>query len=162
MQNRIVVAAGAVLVLVGVAGCSSSPQNTPQPAGSLPPATAQVTINGKNAGTTKVVACTQDDWLHTIVTGDKVTAMQPDAKPGAMNNASGVQVVIDTKQGKGLDAKSVQITDINGFTGSVWENEIGDARATMIGTGTTFKITGSAQDASNKDITVPFEIKANC
>ena len=157
MKNRIVVAAGAVLVLVGVAGCSSSPMSSPQPPGSLPTATAQITINGKNAGTTRDVACTQDDWTHTILTGDKANVL-----PEKVDGASGVTVVIDTKDS--VNAKSVQITNVNGFTGTAWENNIGKAQATIIGS--TWKITGTAQgentNHSNQDVTATFEIKANC
>jgi hypothetical protein len=157
VQNRIVVAAGAVLVLVGVAGCSSSPKSSPQPPGSLPTATAQITINGKSAGTTRDVACTQDDWMHTILTGDKANVL-----PEKVDGASGVTVVVDTKDS--VNAKSVQITNVNGFTGTVWENNIGKAQATIIGS--TWKITGTAQGENandpNKEVTATFEIKANC
>ena len=171
MQNRVVVAAGAAVVLVSVAGCGSSPKPTSQPPGSLPNTTAQITINGKSAGTTKDVSCTQDGWTHTIAIGDKIRAMSPDAKGGALITASGVLAVVDTaKTVNGVAvaippaAQSVQITNVGGFTGGVWESAIGTAQATIIGT--TYKITGTAQGENpndpNKVVTATFEIKANC
>jgi hypothetical protein len=148
VQNRFVVVAGAALcAVVGIAGCSSSPKNSPQPPGSLPPATAQVTVNGQSTGPTRELRCTQDGWTHTIKTGDE---------------KSGVTAVIDT--GGAINAMSVVITNVNEFTGSVWENKIGKAEAAMIGT--TFRVNGTAQgstaDNPNKQTTASFEIKANC
>lgn len=139
-----VAALGAV---AGIASCSSKPANSPQPPGSLPPATAQVTVNGQSAGTTRAVACTQDGWMHTITTGD---------------NKSGVKVVVDT--GDKINASSVVITNVGDFTGGVWENRIGKAEASMIGT--TFRVTGTAQGSTtqnpNQVTTANFEVKANC
>ncbi len=118
-----------------------------QPAGSLPPATAQVTINGKAAGTTNNISCWQDGWMHTIETGDE---------------QSGVRMVISS--GDTLTAQSVVINNVGDFNGSVWENNIGKAQASVIGT--TFRVTGTAQGATtsdpNKRATASFEIKANC
>jgi ipoprotein LpqH len=137
----------AFCAVAGIAGCSSEPANSPQPPGSLPPATAQVTVNGQSTGTTHTVHCTQDGWSHTIMTGDE---------------KSGVKVVVDT--GDTVSAKSVVITNINEFTGSVWENKIGKADATIIGT--TFRVNGTAEGANIANpierTTASFEIKANC
>jgi ipoprotein LpqH len=148
VQNRFVVVTVAALgAVAGVAGCSSTPANSPQPPGSLPPATAQVTVNGQSAGTTHAVACTQDGWMHTITTGD---------------NKSGVRVVVNT--GDTITATSVVITNVSDFTGTVLENKIGKAEASMIGT--TFRVRGTAQGATkqnpNQVATQDFEVKANC
>jgi lipoprotein LpqH len=148
VQNRFVVVTVAVLCAgAGTAGCSSTPANSPQPPGSLPPATAQVTVNGQSAGTTRAVTCTQDSWTHTIVTGD---------------NKSGVKVVVDT--GDTINATSVVITNIGDFTGTVLENKIGKAEASMIGS--TFRVSGTAQGSTtqnpNQVTTANFEVKANC
>ncbi len=148
MHKRFVVVAGAAFCTVaGIAGCSSAPANSPQPPGSLPPATAQVTVNGQSAGTTRAVQCTQDGWTHTIKTGDE---------------KSGITAVIDT--GGAVDARSVVITNVSDFTGSVWENKIGKAEATIVGT--TFRVNGTAQGSTkanpNQQTTASFEVKANC
>lgn len=148
MQNRfVVVAVAACCATVGIAGCSSEPKSSPQPPGSLPPVTAQVTVNGKSAGTTHELSCTQDGWTHTIKTGDE---------------KSGVTVVVDA--GDAVIARSVVINNVGNFNGSVWPNEIGNADATIIGT--TFRVNGTAQGATTEDpnqrTTASFEIKANC
>jgi ipoprotein LpqH len=144
VQKRFVVVAVAAFSAVA---CSSQPANSPQPPGSLPPATAQVTVNGQSAGTTHRVECSQDGWTHTIKTGDE---------------KSGVRVVVDT--GDSVTAKSVVITNVGDFTGSVWEDKIGNASAAMIGN--TFRVNGTAEGAnnanSNQPATANFEIKANC
>ena len=148
MQNRfVVVTVAAWCAVAGIAGCSSKPANSPQPPGSLPPATAQVTVNGQSAGTTRSVQCSQDGWMHTITTGD---------------NKSGVKVVVNT--GATINASSVVITNVGDFTGGMWENKIGRAEAAMIGN--TFRVTGTAQGSTtqnpNQVTTANFEVKANC
>jgi ipoprotein LpqH len=148
VQNRFVVVTVAALCAVGgIAGCSSTPANSPQPPGSLPPATAEVTVNGQSAGTTRAVQCTQDGWMHTITTGD---------------DKSGVKVVVNT--GDTINATSVVITNVGDFTGTVLENKIGTAEASMLGN--TFRVKGTAQGSttqnSNQVTTANFEVKANC
>ncbi|HZQ31099.1 MAG TPA: lipoprotein LpqH, partial [Mycobacterium sp.] len=75
---------------------------------------------------------------------------------------SGTKFVVDA--GDTLKAKSVVITNVGGFTGSVFENKIGDAQAQVIGT--TFRVQGTAQGANVDDPNHPasatFDIKANC
>ena len=146
MQKRLVVVTVAAVCAVAGA-CSSKPTDSPQPPGSLAPMTAQVTVNGQSGGTTRAVECTQDGWTHTIKTGD---------------DKSGVTVVVDT--GGTVTARSVVITNVGDFTGSVWGTQIGKANATMIGT--TFRVNGTAQGANNANPNQPatanFEVKANC
>lgn len=136
-----------VAAIAAVAGCSSTPPTSHQPPGSLPPTTAQVTVNGQSAGTTHHVACTQDGWMHTIKTGD---------------DKSGVTVVVST--GNAVRAESVVITNVGDFTGSVYGSRIGKAEATIIGT--TFRVNGTAEGATNaepnRSTTANFDIKANC
>ena len=145
MQKRSV--AIAVAAIAGVAGCSSTPPSSHQPPGSLPPTTAQVTLNGQSALTTHHIECTQDGWMHTFKTGD---------------DKSGVTVVVNT--GDTVSAKSVVITNVGDFTGSVYENKIGKAEATV--TGTTFRVNGTAEGATNANPNQPatanFDIKVNC
>jgi lipoprotein LpqH len=85
--------------------------------------------------------------MHTIKTGD---------------DKSGVTVTVDT--GDAVRAESVVITNVGDFTGSVYENKIGKAEATIIGT--TFRVNGTAEGATtaepNQPTTANFDIKANC
>lgn len=147
MTNRFVLVAGVAVCAAGVAACSSGSANSPQPPGSLPTTTAQVTVNGKSAGTTHQLQCAQDGWTHTIKTGDQT---------------SGVTLVVEA--GDKVTAKSVVITNVSGFSGSVWESKIGNAQAQVIGT--TFRVQGTAQGANtdepNHPTTATFDIKANC
>jgi hypothetical protein len=122
----------------------------------VPTITAEITVNGKSAGTTHDVRCSQDGWSHTIKTGNK---------------DSGVTLVVDTKDA--VVARSVVLTNVGGFTGAAWQyqekdltwkNQMGKAEAKIIGT--TFKVSGTAAGANtddpNKNTTASFEIKANC
>src|ERR1700747_1632172 len=137
----------AVAAIAAVAGCSSTPANSHQPSGSLPTTTARVSVNGQPASTTHKIDCSQDGWMHTIKTGD---------------DKSGVTVTVDT--GDAVRAESVVITNVGDFTGSVYENKIGKAEATIIGT--TFRVNGTAEGATtaepNQPTTANFDIKANC
>jgi ipoprotein LpqH len=150
VQNRFAAVAGAAFMLVaGIAGCSSQ-QTTPQPPGSLPPLTAHVTINGKDAGTTHTLNCSQVDRYMTIATGNK--------------DGGATAVVQSIDSGSKISAQSVQIRNLGGFTGSFWTGLVGDANATI--TGTTYTITGTADgfnsDAPDKRVTGTFQIKAAC
>lgn len=148
MENRFVAVAGAMAVAVGVVGCSSSPPPEPkQPPGSLPPGTAQVQVDGRDAGRTIDVDCGQVQWSMFIDIGD---------------NKSGAQVAFNTDNG--FTPTSVQITDMAGFTGSFQRDIQGDAKVAMLGS--TYQITGTASgftdEAPNKNVTKAFDIKANC
>jgi ipoprotein LpqH len=150
VQNRFVAVAGAAfMVVAGIAGCSSQ-QATPQPPGSLPPLTAHVSINGKDAGTTHTVNCSQVDRYMTIDTGTK--------------DGGATAVVESVDSGSKISAQSVQIRNLGGFTGSYWTGVVGDANAGIAGT--TYTITGTADgfnsDAPDKRVTGTFQIKAAC
>jgi ipoprotein LpqH len=146
-----VAAAGAALVVVaGIAGCSSPPPPPPQPPGSLPPSTAHVSVNGTDAGTTHAIHCSQDDHYMTIDTGDKT---------------AGVTAVVQSVEGGfKLAAKSVQIRNLGGFTGSYWDGLVGNAEASVAGN--TYTITGTVDgfvsDHPDKRTTGTFQIRANC
>ena len=85
--------------------------------------------------------------MHIIETGD---------------DKSGVRAVVDT--GDDVTAEQVVITDVGGFTGNYWKDNIGEANATMIGS--TFRIAGTLEGATTADpnnrTTASFEVKANC
>ena len=147
MINRLVVIAAAGVVAGGIAGCSSDPPETePQP-GTLVAGTAQVTVNGRDTGTTEVVQCTPAGTLTTITTGD---------------NTAGVTAMVSNKDE--LIAESVSINNVGGFTGSYNAGLGGTAKVTM--TGRTYDITGTA-DGFNTDnpsfrANGTFAIKVSC
>jgi lipoprotein LpqH len=139
MENRLIAVAAAVLV-VGAAGCAS-------PAPALGGTTAKVTIDGKDAGGTQAVRCSQTGWQWIIETPDK---------------AKGFTVVLDT--GDAISARSVDFRDFGGFTGSFWADNIGEAEVS--GAGGEYTITGSADgsftDNPSNAVTATFRIEAFC
>lgn len=139
MDNRLV-AAAAVVLAAGVAGCSSPPS-------ALGGTTAKVTIDGQSTGDAHAVTCSQTGWLWTIKTPDQ---------------AKGFTAALDT--GDEVTVRSVDFYDFGGFTGSFWQANIGEAEVT--GTGGKFTITGSADgsftDNPSNAVTATFRIEANC
>jgi ipoprotein LpqH len=139
-----VAAAAATLV---VAGCSSGmPDFRPAP-GMLFTGTAQVAVNGQNAGTTEAVQCTPAGSLTTITTGDQT---------------SGVTALVSNKDE--LTTEAVSINNVGGFTGSYNRGLGGQAKVTM--TGRTYDITGTADgfDTANPSFRTSgtFAIKVAC
>jgi hypothetical protein len=128
-------------------GCSSSPPASTPPPGSLPPNTAHITVNGADAGPVGSIECRQTTQLYTIKTG---------------NPEAGVTAII--KFGDTIAAQSVEIRNLAGFNGSFWLGTVGKGEATMLGS--TYKIAGTAVGSTNEkpntEITVPYEIRANC
>jgi hypothetical protein len=144
VRNRFVAANAALVIAVGIAGCSS-PAAPPQP-GALPPGTAQVTVNGKDMGRTDAVSCSQVEWAFTIHTGD---------------TTAGATAVV--QGGGGLSAKSVEIRNLDGFTGTYWDDHGGNADASIAGD--TWTITGTVSGFTTvnpKPATATFQVKANC
>ena len=139
MDNRLAAVTAAVL-LVSVAGCSSPPS-------AVGNTTAKVTIDGQSTGGPHTVRCSQTGWAWTIESPDK---------------AKGFKAVIDT--GDTLTPRVVNFRDLGGFTGSFWNDNIGEAKVT--GVGGKYTIEGSA-DGSYTDkplnaVTATFRIEANC
>lgn len=136
-----------IAVVASVAACSSPSPLPPQPAGSLPPLTAHVTLDGQDMGTTHNVSCTQVGWAHTFTTGDQ---------------NSGTTTVVNT--GDQISAQSVQIRNLDGFTGGVSAGTFGDAEARVAGN--TFIVTGTAfgfnADKPTNRVNPQFAIKVNC
>ena len=137
--------------MLALAGCSSPPPEYQPPPGALVAGTAQVTVNGEDAGTTEAVQCLSIGPLTTITTGD---------------DASGVTAMVSNAAG--LTAQSVGIHDLGGFTGS-YNAGLGDragdkAKITM--TGRTYDISGTADGfhTANPSFRVPgsFAIKVSC
>jgi ipoprotein LpqH len=137
----------AAAALLTVAGCSSGPPDYKPAPGTLVAGTAQVTVNGQNAGTTEAVQCTPAGSLTTINTGDQ---------------SSGVSALISNK--RELTADAVSINNVGGFTGSYNAGLGGTAKVTM--TGRTYEITGTADgfDTANPSFRTSgtFAIKVAC
>lgn len=139
----------ATAVVLASAACSSSPDYAP-PKGELVAGTAQITVNGNDAGTTDAVQCDTTGYLTTITTGDQ---------------ASGVTAMVSNQED--LAVESVNINDIGGFTGS-YTAGVGtapeDAEISM--TGRTYDISGAA-DGFNTDnpsfrASGTFSIRVSC
>jgi hypothetical protein len=139
MENRLIAVAAGVLI-AGVAGCSSPPP-------ALGGTTAKVTINGQDTGNPHAVKCTLTGWAWTIETPDK---------------AKGFSAVVDT--GDTLTARLVEFRDFGGFTGSYWQDNIGQAEVTS--SSGKYTITGSADgaftDNPSKDVSTTLRIEADC
>lgn len=119
-----IVPTAAALAVLALASCSSPPPPAPREGGLLI-GTAQVTVNGADAGLTDKVACSVAGPLTTINTG---------------TGDSGVTALVSS-EGK-LTARSVSIRNLGGFTGSYNADLGGDAEVTA--TGRSFAISGTA------------------
>lgn len=117
-----------------LAGCSSGPPDYEPPPGELVAGTAQVTVNGHDAGTTKAVQCDTTGYLTTITTGDET---------------SGVTAMLSNRDE--LVPAWVRINNVGGFTGS-YNSGVGDQSeaADVSMTGRTYDISGTA-DGFNTD-----------
>jgi ipoprotein LpqH len=146
MHERFALAA--ILVMVGVAGCSSSTPSTPEvPNGAVPAGTAQISIGGQDGQTEREVACQTNQTLTSIKIG---------------SDSEDVTILVDNSEG--LTAQGVAITNMGGFTGSYWRDQQGSARTSMVGQ--TYIISGSADgfgtDEPGARTSRDFTIRAAC
>jgi ipoprotein LpqH len=145
VDNRFIAGASALLVVGGVAGCSSpAPERVPP--GALPAGTAEVSVNGTDLGKTDAVSCTTIGPLTTIKTGD---------------DDAGTVSAVDNSDG--LIVQSAQITNLVGFTGSYWADLGTPAKVEM--TNRTFLMTGSATGFNTDNpirTTETFSIRVAC
>jgi hypothetical protein len=132
-------------------GCSSPPAEYQPPPGALVAGTAQVTVNGTDAGTTDSVQCDPAGTLMIITTGD------PDDPA-----ASGISAMIASDDE--LVVREVGIRNLGGFTGS-YNDGLGSA-ASVTMTGRTYDIEGTADgfatDNPSFRTTGNFRIKIAC
>ncbi|WP_231980310.1 lipoprotein LpqH [Mycobacterium sp. E2497] len=137
--------ATALLVATSVGACSPS-YNAAAP-GTLPGGTAQLTINDGASRQSGTVTCLPLGWLTRITTGD---------------TAEGVTAFVSNENAVG--ARSVNINDVGGFTGSYVEGLQGEAYVSM--TGHTYTIRGTAEgfdtDKPSIRTTGRFTIKVAC
>jgi hypothetical protein len=113
----------------------------------LPPETAQVTINDHALPETHAVNCVPMGSLTTVTTGD---------------TAAGTRVFVSNESA--LTAKTVNISNLGGFTGSYAEHLQGAAEVTLHGY--TYTIRGRAEgfntDNPSLRATNTFTIRVAC
>ena len=146
MKNRFNAAALALLVVGGIAGCSSPAPARPA-AGTLPAGTAEVSINGAATGRTSTVACTVVGPLTTIRTGD---------------DKAGTTSVVDNAHE--LIVQSAEITNLGGFTGSYWADLGTTAKVQMTGRTIVMNGTATGFNTGNSSFrtTGEFSIRVSC
>lgn len=133
-------AAAALLVAIGTAGCSNPPS-------ALGNHDAKVLINGKSTNALQPVTCSQTGRSWTIETVDK--------EPG---------FTATIQLGDTVTARAVDIRNLGNFTGTFWEDNIGEAQA-KVSQG-KFNVSGEAEgafvDKPNQRTTATFDITTNC
>lgn len=146
MKNRGVLIAAAVLTIAGGSACSSENSTRPPP-GTLPPGTAQLTIDGTDLPVIQAVHCAPpEQYSTTIKTGDA---------------ASGLTAMV-SKAAK-LTVEFVRIRNLNGFTGDYNRGLGGDATVSL--TQNTYRIAGAALGYGPKSpepTREPFTIQVSC
>lgn len=146
MQKRFSNMSAIALIAAGLGACSSAPPAAAPP-GPLAPGTAQVTINDRALPETRAVKCIPIGSLTTVTTGDA---------------AAGTKAFVSNEGS--LTAKSVNIRDLGGFTGSYAEGLQGTADVTL--RGYTYTIRGRAEgfDTGNPSFGAisTFTIKVSC
>jgi hypothetical protein len=139
-MNRRFPAAVALLVAVGVAGCSNPPA-------ALGTRDAKVIINGEATNALQQVTCYQTGQSWTIHTLDK--------EPG---------FTATVKLGDTVTAEVVDIRNLGNFTGTYWNDNLGKATAKV--NQNKFTISGEAQgafaDKPNQSTTASFDITTDC
>jgi hypothetical protein len=132
VNNRIVMVLTAASA-VALTACGGS-----EPA--LGARTAQVSVNGEE--TAKIpVECSQAGWTWLISDFGEGT-------PGFSASVS---------TGENVAAHSVEIRDLEGFTGAYWEGTVGDGKAVV--DDSTITITGTAKGAFSQNPTADAEAK---
>lgn len=148
MHKLLLVSAAATTVAFCLSGCSAAPSRQALASDGLPPNSARLVVDGKDLGVTNVV-CTQVGWIWTITTGD---------------DSSAVTAVIETGGGP-LIARSVRFRQVDGFSGSYWDDNHGTAEASIVANNWTvtgdiegFNVESDGIDRSARKYT----ISANC
>lgn len=121
MQRRYI--AATLLPIMGIAACSSAPPALKLPDGALPGGTAQITVNGNATGPLQAVECE--------AIGKALTEID------IGTTGTGITLLLDADTPKG-----VTFNDVEGFTGSYWQDLQGSARLGMVDQ--TYTVTGTA------------------
>ncbi len=122
MQRRYT--AATLLLLLATAGCSSGPPALKLPNGAFPSGTAQVTVNGSETGRTHEVECESIGRGLTRISigsaGTRTTLLVGEART----------------------PKEVAFDNVEGFTGSYWQDLQGSARLAVVDQ--TYTLSGTA------------------
>lgn len=139
--------AAILLISVSIAGCSSGPGALKLPYGALPGGIAQITVNGNDTGRIHGVAC---ESIGKGLTRIKI--------------GSGSALTTLLVGGEARTPKEVAFSDVEGFTGSYWQDLQGSARLAMVDQ--TYTLIGTAAgfnaDRPYVRITNDFTVKVAC
>ncbi len=139
-MKRPFIAVSAVVVAIGLAGCSSG-------VSTLGNRDARVSINGKATNALQPVTCIQTGQSWMMRTADK--------DPG---------FTATIQLGNEVTAQAVDIHNLGNFTGTYWEGNLGKAKASV--SEGRFNISGEAEgafaDKPNQRVKATFDISAEC
>lgn len=150
MRNLWVIGNCAAAAALLASGCPSSPPEYTPSDGELPAGTAQISINGQDAGTTGAVQCNTTEWLTTISTGDQT---------------AGINALVSNRDD--LAVETVSINNLGGFTGT-YTADVGPTggEAEIAMAGRTYQISGTADGFSTDEpsfrVPATFTIKVAC
>lgn len=137
----------AALLAVVVAGCSGNPGPPQLRPGELAAGTAKVSIDGRQAVGSESVKCSPAGAQTAITTGV---------------DDSGTSATIDAADG--LVPLSVEVTNVDGFSGSYWRGLDDQPNVTL--TGRTYLIEGTAMGYSDENpterVAEKFSIQVAC
>jgi lipoprotein LpqH len=135
------------LLACSLVGCSSPPRSVVPHSGELRAGMSEVSIAGQQRITSELVRCSPAGAQTTIVTGKE--------GEGTISTIDGTA---------GFAARSVELRNVDGFTGSYWQG-LSDP-PTVVQKGRTYVIEGSAMgfDAQNPSarISQQFSIRVAC
>ncbi len=137
-------------VLSGVTGCSPPAHSAGPPLGAVDTGSAVVTVGDHDLGQTRTVSCLVTPPLLTITTGDAAVGS--------------TTVISSPSNAEPLRVESVQIRNLDGFTGGYYADLMGRAEVTM--TGSTYAISGEAEgvaaDSDSFSTDRTFSIRVAC
>jgi ipoprotein LpqH len=139
MNNRFVAAAAALIVVASAAGCAEETRPEREQI-------AKITVDGKTQ-TTQEISCTQVEWSLIIKTTAGSTQTDTFLEMG----------------GEKPIAKTVNISNFNGFSGVAAEN-VGKADVSLANDNYVIAGTAEGSDPGNPGQTrsVPFKIETSC
>lgn len=146
MRNVLITIAAAAMMIGGGVGCSPGTTAAKLKPGTLPPGTAQLTVNGNHGVTTGAVQCSTIRSLTIITSG---------------NDTSGATVMVSNAEKPVVEF--VRVRNLNDFTGDYNLGLAGNATVNM--RGPTYHITGTARgysSTSTEPTTEPFAIMVSC
>lgn len=139
--RSVTVSATALITLLAASGCGVANGAL------LATPSARVTINGQDTETEYPIRCGQVQWMWTVET---------------LPEAPGFTAMLET--GGPVTARLVTIRDLGGFTGTAYQETVGDIDASI--DGLTFTVSGTAHGSYADDpadsTSAEFRIEADC